>query len=72
MRDVYFVHVINNFQASYSCISAKVLHAARDRMARIPHRYPRLCCEEKASYDVSLAYSFVASQGLAYEEHNES
>ena len=32
----------------------------------------RLCCEEEASYDVSRACSFIASQGLAYEERNES
>ena len=37
MRDVYFVHVINNCQA----ISAKALRAARGRMARTPRRRPR-------------------------------
>ena len=47
MRDVYFVHVINNFQASYSCISAKVLHAARDWMAQTPRRCPGYAVKRK-------------------------
>ena len=68
MRDVYFVHVINNCQA----ISAKVLRAARGRMARTPRRHPSYAAKREASDDVSPAYSFAASQGLAYEERDES
>ena len=47
MHDVYFVHMINNFQASYSCISAKVLHAARDRMVRTPRWCPGYAVKRK-------------------------
>ena len=43
MCDVYFVHVINNCQA----ISAKVLHAARGRMARTPRRRPSYAVKRK-------------------------
>ena len=52
------------------CINAKVLHAAQDSVN--PSLVSRLCCEEKASYDVSPVYSFAASQGLAYEKRDES
>ena len=44
MRDVYFVHVINNCQAN---ISAKVLRVARGRMARTPRRRPSYAAKRK-------------------------
>ena len=57
MRDVYFVHVINNCQA----ISASVARGKRQDGAN-PSSASQLCCEEEASDDVSPAYSFAASQ----------
>ena len=64
MRDIYIVHVINNFKASVVC--------GKRQSGANPSLVSQLCCEEKASYDDSPAYSFTASQGLAYEERDES